>query len=67
MENNQNTNERNAKAVTTRDTTYKNSVASIPCALEVTYYNEMVRLSFIPPLPESSRGEKGYLIMSIQS
>lgn len=58
MENNQNTNERNAKAVTTRDITYKNSVASIPCALEVTYYNEMVRLSFIPPLPESSRGEK---------
>lgn len=53
---NQNTN-RDRQAVTTRSMTLRNSYAKIPCALEITFYNDMVRLGFVPPLPEGQRGE----------
>ena len=53
---NQNTN-RDRQAVTTRSMTLRNSYAKIPCALEVTFYNDMIRLGFVPPLPEGQRGE----------
>lgn len=44
--------------ITTRNNRYRNATAKIPCALEVTYYGEMVRLGFVPPLPEANRGER---------
>ena len=55
MENRNNNTDR--QTVSTRGNTWKNSYAKIPCALEVGFYGEMIRLSFIPPLPESQRGE----------
>lgn len=57
MENNQQNN-RDKAIVSTRGYTWRNATVKIPCALEVAFYGDMVRLSFVPPLPESERGEK---------
>lgn len=46
------------KSVSTRGAVYKNTELTIPCALDVSYQDEMVRLAFTPPLPEGERGEK---------
>lgn len=53
MDNNNN----NRVNVTTRNMSLTNGFAKIPSALEVTYWNDMVKLVFSPELPESKRTE----------
>lgn len=55
---NNNGNNDNQRDVVTRNGRLRNASAKTPCALEVTYYGEMVRLGFVPPLPEANRGER---------
>ncbi len=46
------------KSIQTRGQMYRNSHATIPCAMRVSFYDDMMRIGFIPPLPEDQRGEK---------
>lgn len=46
------------KNITTRGQIFRNSRATIPCAMRVSFYDDMMRIGFIPPLPEDQRGEK---------
>ena len=43
--------------VNTRGASFKNSTSEKPCALLVTYWNDMVRLEFAPELPENEQTE----------
>ena len=53
--NNSNSNEKTN--VNTRGASFKNSTSEKPCALLVTYWNDMVRLEFAPELPENEQTE----------
>ena len=50
-------NNNNRVNITTRNMSLTNGFAKIPSALEVTYWNDMVKLAFSPELPESRRTE----------
>ena len=43
--------------ITTRNMSFTNGFSKIPSALEVTYWNDMVKLAFSPELPETKRTE----------
>lgn len=43
--------------ITTRSTSLTNGFSKIPSVLEVTYWNDMVKLGFTPELPETKRTE----------
>lgn len=50
-------NNNNRSSVNTRNTSMTNGFAKIPSALEVSYWDDMVKLAFSPELPESKRTE----------
>ena len=52
-----NNNSNNKTNVNTRNMAMTNGFAKIPSALQVTYWNDMVKLEFAPELPESKRTE----------
>lgn len=60
MENNQNNNRDTRPSVRTRDIQFMNTRSAIQSALEVTFSDDMIRLTFTPPLPEAKRGEKRF-------
>lgn len=59
MADNQNTT-RDVQSVRTRDISFTNIDEKVQCALELSFNDDMVRVAFTPPLPESERGEKRY-------
>ena len=56
MENNQQNN-RDRKSTNTKNMSITNGYAKIPSAMEVSYWDDMVKLAFSPELPESKRTE----------
>lgn len=46
------------RQVQTKGPIYRNVEAMIPCAMRVAFFDDMMKISFIPPLPEDQRGEK---------
>lgn len=59
FENNQ-YNNRDRKDIRTNGYTLRNVHAIKPTAMKIMFYNDMLRLSFIPPLPEDRRGDNKY-------
>ena len=53
--NNDNTKKQNN--VNTKGASFKNVSADKPCALIITYWNDMVKLEFAPELPENEQTE----------
>lgn len=50
-----NNNERNQRTVQTRGINYKNSRCQYPAAVEVGYSDDLISLTFTPPLPDQDR------------
>ena len=47
----------NRVSITTRNMTITNGFSKVPSALEVSYWDDMVKLAFTPELPETKRSE----------
>ena len=59
FENNQ-VNNQDRKQIRTNGYTLRNIHAIKPTAMKVSFYDDFLRIGFVPPLPENSRGENRY-------